>query len=76
MNYFTQTTNEDYELLYRLDVLGVEDRREFDQAEIMKQFAENIQHQTSGRFKGRAPWIEERVPQSSNEAQSRARLKN
>ena len=28
--YFTQTTNEGYELLYRLDVLRVEDRREFD----------------------------------------------
>ena len=75
-SYFTQTTNEDYELLYRLDVLGVEDRREFDQEEIMKEFVENIQHQTDGRYKVRAPWIEERVPQSSNEAQSRARLKN
>ena len=75
-SYFTQTTNEDYELLYRLDVLGVEDRREFDQEEVMKEFVENIQHQTDGRYKPRVPWIEERVPQSSNEAQSRARLKS
>ena len=69
-SYFTQTTNEDCELLYRLDVLGVEDRREFDQEEIMKEFVESIQHQHNGRYKVRVPWIEERVPQS------RARLKN
>ena len=75
-SYFTKTTNEDYELLYRLDVLGVEDRTEFDQEEIMKEFLENIQHQHNGRYKVRVPWIEERVPQSSNVAQSRARLKN
>ena len=73
---FTQTTNEDYELLYRLDVLGVEDRREFVQEEIMKGFEENIQHQDNGRYTVRVPWIEERVPQSSNEAKSRTRRKN
>jgi len=56
--------------------LGVEDRKEFDQEEIMKGFMDNIQHQDNGRYKVRIPWIEERVPQSSNEAQSRARRKN
>ena len=75
-SHFTQTTNEDYDSLYRLDVLGVEDRREFNQEEIMKEFVENIQHQTNGRYNISFLWIEERVPQSSNEAQSRARLKN
>jgi len=54
-SYFTKTTNEDYELLYRLDVLGVEDRKEFDQEEIMKEFLENIQHQDNGRYKVRVP---------------------
>ena len=37
---------------------------------------ENIQHQDNGRYKIRVPWIEERVPQSSNAEQSRARRKN
>ena len=75
-SHFTQTTNEDYDSLYRLDVLGVEDRKEFNQEEIMKEFVENIQHQTNSRYNISFPWIEERVSQSSNKAQSRARLKN
>ena len=29
-SYFTQTTNDEYEKLYTLDFLGVEDRKEFD----------------------------------------------
>ena len=50
-SYFIQTTNEDYELLYRFDIMEVEDRSEFDQEEIMKEVVENIQHQTNGRYK-------------------------
>ena len=64
--YFTQTTDEDYEQLYRLDVLGVEDRKEFDQEETMQEFMEYTRHQANGRYKVRVPWTEERVPQSSN----------
>ena len=73
-SYFKQTTNEDYEQFYRLDVLGVEDRKGFDQEEIMQEFMENIKHHANGRYKVKVPWIEERTPQSSNEVQSKARL--
>ena len=58
-SYFTQTTNEEYEQLYRLDVLGVEDRKEFDQEEIMQEFMEDRKHQAIGRYKVKVPWIEE-----------------
>ena len=35
-SYFVQTTNDDYETLYTLDVLGAEDRKEFDQEEVRR----------------------------------------
>ena len=74
LNYFTQTTSSDYEQLYRLDVLGVEDRKEFDQEEVKKEFIENIEQKEDGRYKVKIPWIEDRVPQNTNESQSRLRL--
>ena len=73
INDFTQTTSSEYEQLYRLDVLGVEDRREFDQEEVKKEFIENIEQREDGRYKIKIPWIEERVPQNTNESQSRLR---
>ena len=42
LSYFVQTTKDDYERLYTLDVLGVKDRREFDQEEVRKEFLENV----------------------------------
>ena len=75
-SFFTQTTNEEYEKLYRLDVLGIEDRKEFDQEEVRKEFLENIKQNEKGRYTIKVPWIDERKPQNSNEVQSRARLRN
>ena len=74
LNYFTQTTSEDYEQLYRLDVLGVEDRKEFDQEEVKKEFIENIEQKEDGRYRVKIPWIEDRAPHQTNEQQSRIRL--
>ena len=75
-SFFTQTTNEEYERLYRLDVLGIEDRKEFDQQEVRKEFMESIEQNEEGRYTIKVPWIDERKPQNSNEAQSRVRLRN
>ena len=75
-SFFTQTTNEEYEKLYRLDVLGIEDRKEFDQQEVRKEFLENIKQNEKGRYTIKVPWIDGRKPQNSNEVQSRARLRN
>ena len=71
LNYFTQTTSEQ---LYRLDVLGAEDRKEFDQEEVKKEFIENIEQKEDGRYRVKIPWIEDRVPRQTNEQQSRIRL--
>ena len=73
-NYFTRTTSDEYEGLYQLDVLGVEDRKEFDQDEVKKEFLENVSRKETGRYVLKIPWIEDRIPQQTNEAQSRVRL--
>ena len=73
-SYFTRTTNEDYEQLYSLDVLGVEDRKEFDQEDVKREFLENIQRKEDGRYQIRIPWIEGRYPINDNQVQSSARL--
>ena len=71
---FTRTTSEDYEQLYSLDVLVVEDRKEFDQEEMKKEFLESIQRKKDGRYRVRISWIEGRYPMSDNQIQSRACL--
>ena len=73
-SYFTKTTSEDYEQLYSLDVLGVEDCKEFYQEEVKKEFLESIQRKKDGRYRVCIPWIEGRYPMSNNQIQSRARL--
>ena len=40
----------DYEKLYSLDVLGVEDRGENNQFDVYKKFRENIVRQSDGRY--------------------------
>ena len=75
-SYFTQTTNDDYEKLYTLDVLGMEDRKEFNQEEVRKDFLENVVQLEDGRYKIKIPWIDERIPNNTNEVQSKLRLYN
>ena len=75
-SYFTQTKNDDYEKLYTLDVLGVEDRKEFDQEEVRKDFLENVIQLKDGRYQVKIPWIDERIPSNANEVQSKLRLYN
>ena len=69
-NYFARTTSDEYEGLYQLDVLGVEDRKEFDQDEVKKEFLENVSRKQTSRYVVKIPWIEDRIPQQTNEAQS------
>ena len=75
-SYFTQTTNEVHEKLYTLDVLGVEDRKEFDQEEVRKDFLENVIQFKDERYQVKIPWIDERIPSNTNEVQSKLRLYN
>ena len=65
----------DYERLYGLDILGVEDRSE-NPSEVYKEFIENIQIDAQGKYEVGIPWIPGNTVTETNEVQSRKRLKN
>ena len=62
--------------MYTLDVLGVEDRKEFDQEEVRKDFLENSVQLIDGRYQVKMPWIDERIPSYTNAVQIKPRLYN
>ena len=64
----------DYERLYSLDVLGVEDRGESSQLDVHTEFNENISRNADGRYEVNVPWIPGRKLAETNEIQSRQRL--
>lgn len=66
----------DYEKLYSLDVLGVEDRGENDQFDVLRDFKENIARRDDGRYEVNFPWIPGVELSSTNEVLSRKRLQN
>eukprot|EP00795_Rhopilema_esculentum_P008405 gene8405-biopygen9466 len=73
---FTRELGNEYERLYSLDILGVEDRGEDDQLDVYKEFKENISRQNDGRYEVNVPWIPGSNLAETNEMQSRKRLKN
>ena len=66
----------DYERLYSLDVLGVEDRGEDDQLDVCTEFQENITKRSDGRYQVGVPWIPGAELSNTNEEPSRRRLYN
>ena len=64
----------DYEKLYSLDVLGVEDRGEDDQSDVYSSFKESITRGVDGRYKVSVPWIPGSSLSSTNKQSSRRRL--
>lgn len=67
---FTRETS-DYERLYSLDVLGVEDREENSKLDVHTEFVENISRKADGRYEVNVPWIPEQKLAETNETQSR-----
>ena len=53
---FTRETS-DFEKLYSLDVLGVEDRGEYDQPDVCSEFRENIVKRSDGRYEVGVAWV-------------------
>ena len=66
----------DYEKLYSLDVLGVQDRGENDQLDVLKEFKDDIRRREDGRYEVRVPWIPGSTVESTNEQTSRSRIQN
>ena len=65
----------EYERLYSLDVLGVEDRREDDPLTVYTEFQENINKRADGRYEVSVSWIPGAVLLNTNEEPSRRRLR-
>ena len=63
----------DYEKLYSLDVLGVEDRGENDQFDILRDFKENIARRDDGTYEVSSPWILGAELSSTNKSVMRRR---
>ncbi|CAB3979698.1 Hypothetical predicted protein [Paramuricea clavata] len=72
---FVREINE-CEQLYSLDVLGVEDRSEKDQMEVLTDFRESVTRQKDGRYEVSIPWIPGARLYGTNEQPSRIRLAN
>ena len=64
----------DYEKLYSLDVLGVEDKGEDDQSDVLSSFKESVKRGVDGRYEVSVPWIPGSSLSSTNEQPSRRRL--
>ena len=63
----------EYEKLYSLDVLGVEDRGD-DQSDVYSSFKESITRGEDGQYEVSVPWIPGSSLSSTNEQPSRRRL--
>ena len=72
---FTREDGNDYEILYSLDIPGIEDRGEDDQLDVYNEFKGNISRQTDGRYEVKVPWIQGSILKETNEMQ-RKRLKS
>jgi hypothetical protein len=70
---FTRYTG-DYERLYSLGVLGVENRSEDDQLNFYQDFQENITKTIEGRYEVEVPWILGTILSNNNLEPSRKRL--
>ena len=67
---------DEYEKLYSLHVLGVEDRGEDRQLDVYKEFQESISKRSDGRYEVGVPWIPGAKLSNTNEEPSRKRLHN
>jgi len=66
----------DYERLYSLDVLGVEDAGENDQLDVLHDYKESVVRKQDGRYEVGFPWIPGATLTNTNEVLSTKRLDN
>ena len=72
--FLTQTSTTDYELLCRLDVLGLEDTPTGDQNVVHAEFREQLQHSSEGWYEASLPWRGNHPPLPNNKAGGLRRL--
>ena len=72
----TQTSQRDYEDLCRLDVLGLADSAEYDQAMVHSEFKEQLQRSSDGWYETGLPWRGDHNQLLNNREGSLRRLKS
>ena len=72
--FLAQTASNDYEELYRMDVLGLEDAPSGDQSVVYAEFREQLRGSSDGWYEARLPWKGDHPPLPSNESGSLKRL--
>ena len=72
--FLAQTASNDYEELYRMDVLGLEDAPSGDQSVVYAEFREQLRRSPDGWYEARLPWKGDHPPLPSNESGSLKRL--
>ena len=72
--FLAQTAPNDYEELYRMDVLGLEDAPSGDQSVVYAEFREQLRGSSDGWYEARLPWKGDHPPLPSNESGSLKRL--
>ena len=72
--FLAQTASNDYEELYRMDVLGLEDAPSGDQSVVYAEFREQLSRSPDGWYEARLPWKGDHPPLPSNESGSLKRL--
>ncbi len=70
----TQTSQADYEQLWRLDVLGLKDTSENDQSDVYTEFKEQLRRDDHGWYESGLPWKASHPPLLNNERGSLCRL--
>ena len=73
---FTQTGQSDYEELCKLDVLGLLDKADHDQAMVYEEFKEQLTRSQEGWYETTLTWKANHSPRPSNNEGSLKRLKN
>ena len=68
--FLAQTVSNDYEELYRMDVLGLEDAPSGDQSVVYAEFREQLRRSPDGWYEARLPWKGHHPPLPSNESGS------
>ena len=72
--FLARTSQDDYKELYSLDVLGLEENREGDNAQIHQDFKEQLKRNKDGTYITGMPWKPNQLLLPNNESQSIARL--
>ena len=71
---FAHSSNGDYEMLCRLDVLGLQDTPTGDQSIVHSEFLEELQCSSEGCFEAALPWKGNHPPLPNNRAWSLKRF--